>query len=103
MQVKDSNRPISFKNAHELRSLIETLPSPPRWVSTEIVIEGGTTSKPLILFHRDGLECYKFQTGNPVFRDKQEFTPRKEWADEMEESQLFDDPFTGDLPWDIQV
>ncbi len=101
--MKESDRPISFKNARQLRSLIETLPSPPRWLSKVITIEGGTTSKPLILFYRDGLECYKFQTGNPVFRDKQQFTPRKEWADEMRSSQVFSDPLTGTLPWDIQV
>ncbi len=49
--------------------------------ATEITIEGGTTDEPLIFYHRDGLDCYEFINGNPLFRDHEDFLPRQVWVD----------------------
>lgn len=101
--MKERGRSLSFASAKELRSRIETLPSPPKWKSTEVEIPGGSTTDPLIFYYRDGLECFRFLFGNPLFRDAQEFVPRKEWVDEGRSSRVYNDVMSGDRVWDLQV
>lgn len=103
MQIKELGKPLSFTSARELHSRIETLPSPPQWKSTEVSIEGGKTTDPLVFYYRDGLECFRFLFGNPLFRDAQEFIPRKQWIDEERSSRVYDDMMSGDRMWELQV
>lgn len=79
------------------------LPKPPSWKCREIVIEGGTTSNPIKFFYRDGLECLLFLFGNPVFHGRIELKPYKLFEDDQQKIQVFNEPFTGKLPWRIQV
>ena len=76
VQVK--RRPLSVFSAREMRARIENLPSPPCWKEVEVSVEGGTTKDPLTLYYRDGLECFKFLFGNPLFVDYMEYIPRRE-------------------------
>ena len=71
------HRHLSFFSAREMRARIENLPSPPRWKAVEVNIEGGVTKDPLTLYYRDGLECFKFLFGNPLFVDHMEYIPRR--------------------------
>ena len=101
VQVK--RRPLSFFSAREMRVRIENLPSPPRWKEVEVSIEGGTTRDPLTLYYRDGLECFKFLFGDPLFQDHMEYVPRCEFTAGEKPERLFNEIMTGDRAWALQV
>lgn len=96
-------RPLSFSSAKGLRDLVETLPKPPPWKSRVVKIPGGKTKKPLTLLYRDGLECFRFLFGNPVYSGHMEFHPRRTWSSDSKQERLYSEIMTGDLPWRIQV
>ena len=97
------HRPFSFSSARELRSRIELLPSPPRWKADVIEIEDGVTKDPITLYYRDGLDCFRFLLGNPLFADYMDFSPRHEYANEDKSERLYNEIMTGDLAWALQV
>ena len=101
VQVK--HRPLSFCSAQEMRARIEHLPSPPRWKEVEVGVEGGTTKDPLTLYYRDGLECFEFLFGNPLFLDHMEYIPRHEFTTGESSERLYNEMMTGDRAWDLQV
>ena len=86
-----------------MRARIENLPSPPRWKGVEVSIEGGVTKDPLTLFYRDGLECFKFLFGNPLFLDHMEYVPRREFTTGEKPERLYNEMMTGDRVWALQV
>lgn len=86
-----------------MRARIERLPSPPRWKEAEVEVQGGSTKKPLTLFYRDGLECFKFLFGNPLFRDHMDYAPRREYSTNDGRERLYNEIMTGDLAWSLQV
>lgn len=100
-QVK--RRPLSFSSVREMRSRIEMLPSPPRWKETVVSIPGGITKDPMKFHYRDGLECFKFLFGNPLFSDHMEYTPRREFTSDERPERLYNEMMTGDLAWSLQV
>lgn len=79
------------------------LPKPPAWKSRIIALEGGTTTEPIELLFRDGLEVFRFLFGNPVFAGHQDFVPKKVWSDYKKEVRILEGPMTGDLVNAIQV
>ena len=82
---------------------MEDLPQPPRWLATEVTIEGGTTKDPIILYYRDGLECFKYLFSHPIFQGCMDFAPQHHWDSEERSTRLYSDIMTGDFVWDIQV
>lgn len=101
--VQIKRRPLSFFSAREMRVRIENLPSPPRWKEVEVSIEGGTTRDPLTFYYRDGLECFKFLFGDPLFQDHMEYVPRREFTAGEKPERLFNEIMTGDRAWALQV
>jgi hypothetical protein len=101
LQVQD--RPLSFKSSRELRNLVEQLPSPPSWLSTNVVVPGGSSKKPLTLYYRDTLQCFRHLFGNPLFKNYMEYEPKRVWEDESMSSQIYTEMMTGELAWGIQV
>ena len=86
-----------------MRARIELLPGPPRWRETDVVVRGGVTKKPLTLYYRDGLECFRFLFGNPLFLDHMEYVPRREYTTGEKVERLYNEMMTGDRAWDLQV
>ena len=86
-----------------MHACIENLPSPPHWKEVEVRIEGGTTKDPLTLYYRDGLECFKFLFGNPLFLDHMEYVPRHEFTVGENTERLYNEIMTGDRAWALQV
>lgn len=79
------------------------LPSPPRWKETIVNVPGGRTKDPIALYYRDGLECFRFLFGNPLFRDHMEYVPRREFTTDEQPERLYNEMMTGDLAWNLQV
>ena len=86
-----------------MRARIEVLPSPPRWKEVEINVQGGTTKELLTLFYRDGLECFRFLFGNPLFADHMDLVPRREYTSADKHERLYTELMTGDMAWSLQV
>lgn len=103
MRLQVQARPLSFSSAQEMRSRIELLPSPPRWKQEEIKITGGSTKEPLILFFRDGLECFRYLFGNPNFASYMDYAPRRDYANATKSERLYTEMMTGDHAWRLQV
>ena len=63
----------------------------------------GRTKDPIALYYRDGLECFKFLFGNPLYRDHMEYIPRREFTTDEQSERLYNEMMTGDLAWNLQV
>ena len=79
------------------------LPSPPRWKETVVEVPGGNTKDPLVLYYRDGLECFRHLFGNPLFVDYMDYIPRREYTNGERVERLHNDLMTGDRVWELQV
>ncbi len=88
---------------HNLLTGFKVLPKPPLWKCREITVEGGTTRTPIKFFFRDGLECFCFLFGNPVFFENLEIEPYMIFEDDFQENQVFSEPNSGKYTWKVQV
>ncbi|KLO05486.1 hypothetical protein SCHPADRAFT_946867 [Schizopora paradoxa] len=102
LQFVASSDKLSYKSAKQLHAIIAKLPKPPAWKAREIIVEGGSTRKPIIFLYRDGLELFKYLFGNPILQGRMQLAPFREWADAMRDLQVFGDPMSSNLPWEIQ-
>ena len=102
-QSQVQKRPLSFTSARALRAKVELLPGGPQWKSKTIVIPGGATRTPLVLYYRDGLEVFKHIFGNPDFKNSMSFIPQKIYVDHEKETRIYTEIFTGDWAWEAQA
>lgn len=99
-------RPLSFTSAAELIDRIELLPKTPSWKYRTVTVEGGTTKKPITLYYRNGLECFRFLFGNPLFQDQMDFKPYTQFEggdDGQEGSILYGEIASGKYMMRVQV
>ena len=89
-------KPLSFTSARSLRTKVELLPGGPQWMSKTIVMPGGVTKTPLVLYYRDGLEVFKHIFGNPEFRDFMSFIPQRIYSDSNKVTRVYTEMLTGD-------
>ncbi|KAH9011172.1 hypothetical protein EDB83DRAFT_2234129 [Lactarius deliciosus] len=67
----------TFTSAHALRSLIESLPDPPRWYCEEMIIEGYESEK-ITFYWRDALDVIEYIFGNPIFAPYMQYDPQRD-------------------------
>ena len=94
---------LSFASSRELRQRIDLLPDTVPWKQTVVKVSGGSTSQPLNLFYRPGLDCFKFLFGNPLFASYTDLVPRREYTDGDKTERLYNEIMTGDRAWTLQV
>lgn len=83
--------------------MISNLPKTPPWKETVVTVEGGTMKKPIMLQYRRSLDVFRFLYGNPTFADLQENAPYVVWEDDEMSSQVFEEPNSSKLAWELQV
>ncbi|KAH8979276.1 hypothetical protein EDB86DRAFT_2814758 [Lactarius hatsudake] len=93
----------TFTSAHALRSLIESLPNPPRWYCDRMVIEGYETEHPIYFYWRDALSVIEYIFGNPVFASYMQYDPQRLWTDASRTERIYSEYMTGDFAWQSQV
>ncbi|KAH8983317.1 hypothetical protein EDB86DRAFT_2811651 [Lactarius hatsudake] len=93
----------TFTSAHALRSLIESLPDPPRWYCDRMVIEGYETEHPIYFYWRDALSVIEYIFGNPVFASYMQYDPQRLWTDASRTERIYSEYMTGDFAWQSQV
>ena len=82
---------------------IEVLPSPPSWKEVVVSVDGGTTKDPLILYYRDGGECFECLFGDPCYENDMDFGPRRVFTVGEVRERLYSEIMTGDMAWNLQV
>ena len=86
-----------------MRARIEVLPSPPSWKEVVVSVDGGTTKDPLILYYRDGQECFERLFEDPCYKNDMDYGPRREFTAGEEPERLYNEIMTGDMAWNLQV
>ncbi|KAG2100261.1 hypothetical protein BD769DRAFT_1291473, partial [Suillus cothurnatus] len=93
---------LSFKNAKELRSRAEMLPSGPSW-KCQTISSIHPTKSPIRLFWRDPVECLESLFSNPLFHDKLDFIPRRVYKTAERLLRVYSEWLTGDSAWEMQT
>ncbi|KAG2143329.1 hypothetical protein BD769DRAFT_1297671, partial [Suillus cothurnatus] len=93
---------LSFKNAKELRSRAEMLPSGPSW-KCQTISSIHPTKSPIRLFWRDPVECLESLFSNPLFHDKLDFIPRHVYKTAEWLLRVYSEWLTGDSAWEMQT
>ena len=96
-------RPLSFASSGEMRKRIDLLPGTVPWKQVEVKVPGGSTTDPLVLNYRPADECFEELFKVPLFREHMDYTPRREYTDGSKKERLYNEIFTGDRAWELQV
>ena len=110
IQKINSKESLSFSNNYSFLKKINQLPIGPEWKCNIIDVtgdllddEGKPMSEQLELWCRDPIECVKSLIGNPAFKDFISYVPEHVYRDEEGKVRVFDEMWTGDWWWEIQV
>ena len=68
-----------------------------------VSVDGGTTKDPLILYYRDGEECFERLFEDPCYKNDMDYGPRREFTAGEERERLYNEIMTGDMAWNLQV
>lgn len=100
----------SFRNKREFYKKIDALPRGPEWKCEIKELIGDRLDekkKPITedveIWHRDPVECIKELIGNPAFRETLRYAPERVYEDEKGESRQYNEMWTCDWWWDLQV
>lgn len=66
-------------------------------------LDGTHMVEELEFWRRDPVECVRELIGNPAFRDSMAYEPEQVYADAMGENRVYDEMWTGDWWWKLQV
>ncbi len=89
---------------------MDSLPKSPEWSCELITVTGditGDDGKPeteeLELWKRDPVECIRDLIGNPAFRNQLSYVPEKAYSRSDRTNRVYDEMWTGDWWWEMQV
>lgn len=108
IQIKAAE--LSFQNAKSLLNRIDSLPHGTSWGCSQLKVtgdikdnEGNARAEEVEIWHRNPVECIRELMGNSKFSGKMRYAPEKIFVDEACTNQEFDEMWTVDWWWDIQV
>ena len=109
MQTRNRTKP-SFRNKRAFYRCIDTLPQGAKWICEPFEITGDERDENgelrrevLHLWKRNPVECIRELIGNPAFREKMQYVPEKVYEDRDGNVRVFDEMWTGDWWWNLQV
>lgn len=101
---------LSFHNNYTLLRKIDSLPTGPDWICEQITVEGDLKDgdgKPLRaemeLWYRDPVKCIEEIISNPAFKEFMAYAPERVFSDETGNDRIYDETWTSDWWWKIQV
>lgn len=99
-----------FKNKRAFYKCIDTLLRGAKWTCELFEIVGDEKDEKgefrreiLHLWKRNPVECIRELIGNPAFRDHMQYVPEKVYEDEDGNVRIFDEMWTGEWWWNLQV
>ena len=89
---------------------IDALPDVPDWTCTLFQVQGDVVdansalkTEDVELWHCNPVECIKELLGNPVFKGKQFYTPKRVYRNADGTNHKYSEMWTGDWWWFMQV
>ncbi len=108
-QTRQRTKP-SFKNKQLLLQKIDDLPRGPTWEcelweveGDEYDEDGNLRTETLELWRRNPVDCIKELIGNPLFSDCIRYAPERHYLDAAGTDPIWDEMWTGEWWWDLQV
>ena len=86
-----------------MRKRIELLPDTVPWKQVEVEVPGGSTTDPLVLNYRPADQCFEELFKVPLFRDHMDYIPRREYTDKSNKERIYNEIFTAERAWELQV
>jgi len=74
-----------------------------RWRSVSVQPESGTPQQPLNLLYRDPIDAIQSLLDRPSLAPHLEYVPRKVWENDEKEDRVYNEIFTGNWAWEMQV
>ena len=100
----------SYKSNYTFLNKVDKLPTGPEWTCKIIESKGellDEDNKPIIEEHKlwicDPVECVRELIGNPAFHGCMAYAPEKTYADKHGHNRQYDEMWTGDWWWEMQV
>ena len=90
---------MSYNTTKELNDAIDSLPGGPPFLGAEVTIGG----EPLTFYYRDILASIRTLYGNPDFQHNLIFAPERHFTDEERMCRIYNEIYTGDWWWSVQV
>ena len=86
-----------------MRKRINLLPDTVPWRQVEVEVPGGSTTDSLVLNYRPADKCFEELFKIPLFRNFMDYIPRREYTDKSRKECLYNEIFTADRAWELQV
>jgi hypothetical protein len=106
----NSHKNLSFHNNYTFLKKIDQLPTGPEWICDIITVTGNTVDdngvrieENVEVWRRDPVECVKELMGNPAFKDYMSYIAERVYLDNGGKVRIFDEMWTADWWWNIQV
>jgi hypothetical protein len=99
----------SFKSKYTLMKALDKLPHGTEWKLKRITVEGNLLMngqpdcEELKLWLRDPVNCIRELFGNPEFNGTVSYAPEQVFVDEEGKTRRFDEMWTGNWWWEMQV
>jgi hypothetical protein len=101
---------LSFHNSYSYLKKIDQLPHGPEWKCEIITAQGDILDEngsrmveDLELWYRDPVECVRELLSNPAFKEYVCYAPERVYSDNEGKERIFDEMWTGDWWWEMQV
>lgn len=108
-QTKERTQ-LSYSSSYKLLKKIDSLAVRLEWKCEVIKVTGnviGADGKPEVenveLWCRDPIQSVQELIGNPMFREHLSYTPQKVFTTESGTTRIYDEAWTGDWWWTMQV
>lgn len=100
----------SFASKNQFYKKIDQLPQGEGWKCQIIQMKGNIlddAGKPVVesveLWRRNPVACVEELIGNPAFKDFMAYGPERAYRDTAGETRVWDEMWTGDWWWEVQV
>ena len=93
---------LSYHNMDNLKRKISSLPKQGEWQTCTMALSEDPGVQHQI-YYRNPIDVIKSLQSNPTYADQMAFAPQKVWTSSDKTSQLYNEMWTGDWWWKIQV
>jgi hypothetical protein len=108
-QTKNRTQP-SYLSNYSLLKKIDSLPEKPGWTCKTVKVigdvigaDGRPATKCIELWFQDPLECVQGLIGNLTFQENLSYAPQKVFTAGSGTTRIYDEVWTGDWWWTMQV
>ncbi|KAH9847794.1 hypothetical protein C2E23DRAFT_741139, partial [Lenzites betulinus] len=111
LKITQTRTHPSFRSNYLFYKMVDELPGGlASWkvevfdaVGDEMGEDGKPKRERVELWKRDALDCVRELFENPLFRDHIRYAPEKQYADHAGESHVYNNMWTGNWWWDVQM